>query len=142
VGAPLALIWTEGASPEASAMLERMLQGVLHLERDDICVISLSRVRAKASRFHADLLKEVERLQPGLLLVMGTLGTRAILGESAEAGSARQDWHTLEGKDRLWAARVTHHPEHIRLEQESGNPVPRREAFEDLQAVATRLSPA
>jgi len=139
VGAPLVLVWTEGASEEAEAMLDKMLQGVLKLQRDDISVVTLSRVRAAASRFRTDLLKELERLKPGLVLVMGTLGTRAIVGEEGDPTSARLDWHALEGEKQMWAVRITHHPEHIRLKSAQGEQEPRREAFVDLQAVASRL---
>jgi hypothetical protein len=139
VSAPLALVWTEGASPEAEAMLDRMLQGVLRVARQDIAVVTLARVREEPSRFRAALLAELDRLKPGLLLVMGTLGTRAILGTAADPAEARSDWHVLEGAAHMWAVKITHHPEHIRIKAASGDRAPRREAFEDLQAVAGRL---
>ena len=139
-GASLALIWTEGASPEAEQMLNRMLEGVLKLHRDDIAVVTLARVRDEPGNFRAALVAELDRLRPGLLLVMGTLGTRALLGGTAEPAECRMDWHVLEGDSHMWAARITHHPEHIRVRAASGDQAPRREAFEDLQAVATRLA--
>ena len=139
-GASLALIWTEGASREAEEMLNRMLEGVLKIHRDDIAVVTLARVREEPGNFRAALVAELDKLRPGLLLVMGTLGTRAIVGGAAEPKECRADWHVLEGASHMWAARITHHPEHIRMRAASGDQGPRREAFEDLQAVAARLA--
>jgi uracil-DNA glycosylase len=132
-------VWTEGASGEAEEMLDRMLQGVLKLARKDIAVVTLARVRDDPANFRAALLAELDRLKPGLLLVMGTLGTRAILGGTSEPAESRAEWHVLEGAAQMWAVKITHHPEHIRLRAAAGDPIPRREAFEDLQAVAARL---
>ena len=140
VSAPLALVWTEGASPEAEAMLDRMLEGVLKIHRQDIAVVTLARVRDEPANFRAALLTELDKLKPGLLLVMGTLGTRAILGGTAEPAECRVEWHVLEGTEHMWAVRITHHPEHIRLRSAAEDQGPRREAFEDLQAVAARLA--
>lgn len=138
--APLALVWTEGASPEAEAMLDRMLEGVLKIHQADIAVVTLARVRDEPANFRAALVTELDRLKPGLLLVMGTLGTRAILGGTSEPSESRGDWHVLEGTEHMWAVRITHHPEHIRLRAAAGEQGPRREAFEDLQSVAARLA--
>jgi len=138
--AKLALVWTGGASPEAEAMLDKMMEGVLGLKRSEISVVTLTRTRATSQRFRAELIAQLDRLEPGLILVMGTLGTRAILGESEVPGEARQGWHTLQGSERSWDVRITHHPEHIQHQTASGDQESRREAFEDLQAVSARLA--
>ena len=77
---------------------------------------------------------------PEAVIVMGTFAARAMLGEDATVPGARGRWATLKWEGGSAKARVTHHPEGILALAARGESGAKREAFEDLKAVAQLLS--
>jgi hypothetical protein len=129
-----------GSSPEAEAMLERMLTNVLGLDRTAIAMVDLVRDGRSPQEIGVGFRSILAEYRPQQVLVMGGFALSAIFGESAILAEARGDWHSLKWAGGEAPMRVTHHPEAILSLAARGQHDPKREAFVDLKAVRVRLS--
>ena len=140
VGSPLMVVRGAGSSPEAEAMLERMLTNVLGLQRTAIAMVDLVRDGRSPQEIGEGFRSILAEYRPQQVLVMGSFAVTAIFGESASLGEARGDWHSLKWAGGEAPMRVTHHTEAILSLEARGQSNPKREAFVDLKAVSARLS--
>jgi hypothetical protein len=129
-----------GSSPEAEAMLERMLTNVLGLDRTAIATVDLVRDGRSPQEIGVGFRSILAEYRPQQVLVLGGFAVSAVFGESASLAEARGDWHALKWEGGEAPMRVTHHPEAILALAARGQNDPKREAFVDLKAVRDRLS--
>ena len=133
----LLIIRGAGSSPEAEGMLDRMLTNVLKIDRQQVAVIDLVRDARSPADIGAGVRSEIASFSPQVTLLMGTFAVKALLREDASVSSERGRWQDLDG---IGEFRVTHHPEGIIALAARGHGSAKRETFEDLKAVADRLS--
>ena len=135
--ASLVIIRGAGSSSDAEAMLDRMLSNVLRVARGEVAIIDLVRDSRQPSDIGAGLRNNFGGYSPTVTLVMGTFAARALLGSEFSVQANRGEWVS----DPLFGAvRVTHHPDGVLALVARGNGAVKREAFDDLKAVAQRLS--
>jgi hypothetical protein len=135
--ANLVIIRGAGSSSDAEAMLDRMLINVLQVARAEVAIIDLVRDSRQPLDIGAGLRNNFDAYSPRVTLVMGTFAARALLGPEASVQQNRGEWMS---DPLLGAVRVTHHPEGVLALTARGNGSVKREAFDDLIAVAQRLS--
>ena len=138
--AKLVVLRGAGSSPGAEEMLSRMVENVLQVVRDEVAIFDLARDGREPSIIGLGVIDALSGTSPDAVIVMGTFAARAMLGEDATVSGARGRWATLKWEGGSAKARVTHHPEGILALAERGEPSAKREAFEDLKAVADLLS--
>jgi uracil-DNA glycosylase family 4 len=138
--ARLCIIRTVGSSDEAEAMFDKMIARVLRVDRERVLILDLSRVRRDSTAFAAAIHPHLARVQPQLIILMGTLAARALLGDAASVGDSRGRWHRWTIAEAGVATRITHHPESVCVARRNGNDQLAKETFEDLRAVAVRLN--
>jgi len=135
--ARLLIVRGAGSSAEAESMLDRMLVNVLQVGRDQVAVFDLIRDTRSPADIGEGVRRGLEGYSPKVILVMGTFAAKALLNEDASVRTERGQW--VSDPD-LGVLRVTHHPEGILAMAVRGDASPKREAFDDLKAVASRLS--
>jgi len=135
--ARLLIIRGAGSSSDAEVMLDRMLTNVLKLGRQQVAVVDLVRDSRSPADIGAGLRADLSTFSPQVALVMGTFAAKALLGEEASVPAQRGRWQSIEGIGEL---RVTHHPDGLIALAARGNGEAKRETFEDLKALAERLS--
>lgn len=140
--AQLTIVRGSGSSDAAESMLDRMLENVLGLTRSDVRLIDLVRDTRSPSEIGQGLRSALKELKPGVVLVMGTFAVRALYGSEQVVADARGGWTELDYEGGTATLRVTHHPEAILALAARGQSAPKREAFDDLKAVADRLTSA
>jgi hypothetical protein len=140
VGSTLMVVRAAGSSPEAEAMLERMLTNVLGLQRSEIAMVDLVRDARSPQQIGEGFRGILGEYRPQQVLVMGGFALSAIFGESTSMPEARGEWHALKWDGGEAPMRVTHHPEAILALGARGQSDPKREAFVDLKAVGARIS--
>ena len=138
--ARLVILRGSGSSPEAEAMLSRMLENVICVRRDDVAIYDLARDGRQPSVIGLGVVDALSGRSPQVVIVMGTFAARAMLGAEATVDAARGRWATLKWAGGSAQARVTHHPEAIIALAARGGAGAKRETFEDLKAVASMLS--
>ncbi len=138
--APLMIVRGAGSSENAETMLERMIENVIKLDRTQVAIVDLVRDSRSPEMIGEELRRDLVKLRPGLILVMGTFSAQALLGEQASMQIGRGEWQQFEWSGGAAAARLTHHPEALLAMAARGQHGAKRETFEDLQEVAKRLS--
>ena len=138
--AKLVILRGTGSSPDAEEMLSRMLENVLRIRREDVAIYDLARDGREPSVIGLGVVDALSGSAPQAVVVMGTFAARAVLGSEATVADARGRWATLKWAGGNAQARVTHHPEAIIALAARGEAGAKREAFEDLKAVASMLS--
>jgi len=123
------------------ALLDRMLQGVLGLTRDKVFLTPAVKCRVpdgeRLMKRHADacrphLMAQVRQRSPRVVLLLGEVALRQFTGRSGVADH-RGQWIDHQGV----AVRVTYDPATLASDGRLRRPV-----FDDLKAVAARLSDA
>jgi len=140
--AALMIVRGSGSSPKAEAMLDRMLENVLGVQRNAVCIVDLHRDTRSPADIGAGFRKALSQLKPSLLLVMGRFAVQALYGDDQALDSLRGRWMDIGYEDGKAALRVTHHPEAILLLAARGQTAPKRETFDDLKALSERLTSA
>lgn len=138
--ARLCIIRTVGSGDEAEAMFDKMITRVLRVDRERVLILDLSRVRRDSTAFAAAIHPHLARVQPQLIILMGTLAARALLGDAASAVDARGRWHRWMIGEAGVPTRITHHPESVCVARRNGDDQLAKETFDDLRAVAQRLN--
>ena len=138
--AKLIILRGTGSSPDAEEMLSRMLENVLRVTREEVGIYDLARDGRDPSVIGLGVVDALSGGAPQAVVVMGTFAARAMLGDDATVAAARGRWATLKWTGGSAQARVTHHPEAIIALAARGEAGAKREAFEDLKAVASVLS--
>ncbi len=118
-------------------MLDRMLVNVLQIERQSVAVVDLTRATRRPIEIGEGVRRSLSEYAPEVILVMGTFAVKAVLNEDASVHGERGQWTSVPD---LGVVRVTHHPEAILAMAERGDSTPKREAFDDLKAIASRLN--
>jgi len=140
IGARLTLVRGSGSSPQAESMLNRMLENVVGLSRDEVCIVDLIRDTRAPSEIGQGFREAVAELKPSLMLVMGTFAVRALFGDEKAVSDLRGAWTQFPCAGGTVALRVTHHPEAILALAARGQSAPKREAFADLKELGQRLT--
>lgn len=117
-----------------------MLENVLRVTREEVGIYDLARDGRDPSVIGLGVVDALSGGAPQAVVVMGTFAARAMLGDDATVAAARGRWATLKWTGGSAQARVTHHPEAIIALAARGEAGAKREAFEDLKAVASVLS--
>jgi uracil-DNA glycosylase family 4 len=138
--ARLMIVRGSGSSPEAESMLSRMLENVVGLSRNQVCVVDLIRDTRTPADIGQGFRSSLADLKPTLMLVMGTFAVRALYGDEHAVADVRGAWTELSYPGGVVTMRVTHHPEAILVLAARGQASPKREAFEDLKALGQRLT--
>lgn len=123
----------------AGQMLDRMLENVLGLARDQVYILNVVKCRPPNNR--NPLPEEVEAcrpflqgqlraIQPKVLLLLGSVAFRALFATDAGIMRSRGRWHDYEGIPVL----PTFHPAYLLRKPED-----KRLAFEDLKLLKSRL---
>ncbi len=135
--AKLVIVRGSGSSAEAESMLDRMLANVLRVERGNVAVIDLIRDSRSPADIGSGVRAGLESYSADVILVMGNFAAKALFGDASTVSETRGAWRS---DARLGAIRVTHHPEGILALSSRGEHTAKRETFDDLKAVAERLS--
>ncbi|TNE89250.1 MAG: uracil-DNA glycosylase [Deltaproteobacteria bacterium] len=123
---------------QAGQMLDRMLLNVLGLERREVHILNVIKCRPPDNRNPLPdevaacmpfLDRQLEALQPKVILVLGTVALRALLGDDLRITRARGLWHERRGIPVM----PTFHPAYLLR-----NPAGKRDTFADLKAVGVR----
>ena len=129
---------------KAGQMLDRMLANVLGLERSQVYIANVVKCRPpgnrnpeaeEVARCRPFLLAQMRVIQPKIVLVLGSVASRAVFGTSAGITRLRGSWRDLEYPGGRARAMPTFHPAYL-LRQ----PGEKRKTFEDLKAVKAALA--
>ena len=142
VDAPLLVIRGSGSSDTAEQMLDRMLENVVGTSRAGVAIVDLIRDGRSPQDIGAGVKLALDGFSPQVVLLMGTFAAQALFSGEDTVSSSRGEWRTLSWGGGQADTRVTHHPEAILALAARGEHTPKRETFEDLQAIAARLSRA
>ena len=123
-------------------LLDKMIEA-MGLGRDQVYVTNVVKCRPPSNRNPAPLevkecspflKKQIEVVEPQVIVTVGKFATNAILGqEDVALGRLRGRWHDVDGI----AVMPTYHPAYLlRQEPDKG---PKRKAWSDLQKVMKRL---
>jgi uracil-DNA glycosylase len=128
---------------KAGQMLDRMVENVLGLSRAQIYITNVVKCRPpdnrnpepdEVARCRPFLLAQLRAIQPDLVLILGSVAARAVLGTRHGITRLRGSWTQVEWEGGRAAAMPTFHPAFL-LRQ----PSEKRRAFEDLKAVRKAL---
>lgn len=120
-------------------MLTKMLENVLSLRRDEVYMTNILKCRAMdtlspsptyAHTCHPYLLKQIELVQPKIILAFGELAYQYLSGDDSSIAEARGTVHEKEGIKII----PTYHPNYLLR-----NPSAKKEVFEDLLKVKMLL---
>lgn len=123
----------------AGQMLDRMLENVIGLKREQVYILNVVKCRPPKNRnplpeeldaCRPFLEGQLRAMRPRVLLVLGSVACRALLGGDSGVTRARGRWHTVGGV----AAMPTFHPAYLLR-----TPEDKRLTFDDLKAVKARL---
>ncbi len=122
----------------AGQMLDRMLQGVLGLDRQKVYILNVVKCRPPRNRAPTPeevgacrpfLEAQLRAIQPKVILALGGSASQALLGSKEGIMKLRGDWHAWEGIP----LRPTVHPAYLLR-----RPQDKRLAMEDLVALRAR----
>lgn len=154
VGSPAARLVIVGEAPgaredelgepfvgAAGEMLDRMLENVLKLRRDQVYILNVVKCRPPGNRDPQPdevaackpfLLGQIEALNPAVLLAVGRVAAQSLMETSRGINALRGEWHLFQGRVPLMA---TFHPAYLlRM------PDDKRKTLEDLIQVRDRLA--
>lgn len=122
----------------AGQMLDRMLQGVLGLDRQRVYILNIVKCRPPRNRAPTPdeaascrpfLEAQLQAIQPKVILALGSSASKALLNSQEEIMKLRGSWHYWKGIP----VRPTVHPEYLLR-----RPQEKRLAMEDLVALKAR----
>lgn len=122
----------------AGEMLDKMLAGVLGLDRSQVYILNVIKCRPPGNRdpFPQEvesclpfLQMQLEAIQPRLILLMGTVALRALFGTQHGVTAHRGEWMSYQDIPVM----PTFHPAYL-LRRPEG----KRSTFEDLKALKRR----
>lgn len=125
----------------AGAMLDGMLERVLGLRREQVYILNMVKCRPPRNRNPQEdeieacrpfLRAQLASVRPDLVLVLGSVASKALLGEGITA--ARGRWHGLAWPGGGARAMATFHPAYLLRKPED-----KRLTFEDLKQVRAAL---
>lgn len=124
----------------AGEMLDKMLERVIGLRREQVYIANVVKCRPPGNRDPSPaeietclpfLRRQIRAVRPKVILVLGAVAYRALLGTSGGITQARGRWREVEGIDVM----PTFHPAYLMRAPER-----KRDTLHDLKAVAARLS--
>ncbi len=152
VGSPTARLLLVGEGPgaeedrrgepfvgRAGQLLNAML-GAIGLSREDVYIANVVKCRPPRNRDPQDdevatclpfLHRQIGLIEPEVIVTLGRVAARHLLGISAPISSYRGRWQTLGGRDVL----PTFHPAYLLR-----NPAAKAQSWADLKAVRARLA--
>ena len=116
-------------------LLTKMLENVLGLSRKEVYITNVLKCRALdtqspsptfAHTCHPYLLKQIELIQPKIIIAFGELAYQYLTGDDSGLSEARGSVHEKEGYKVI----PTYHPNYLLR-----NPSAKKEVFEDLKKV-------
>jgi uracil-DNA glycosylase len=122
----------------AGQLLNEMLRAI-GLRRDDVYIANIVKCRPPANRDPEEdeaaaclpfLRRQIELVEPEVLVTLGRIAARFLLGTSAPISSYRGRWTALDGRPVL----PTFHPAYLLR-----TPAAKAQAWEDLKAIRRRL---
>ncbi len=125
----------------AGQMLDRMIENVLGLQRRDVYILNMVKCRPPRNRnpqpaeldaCRPFLMAQLAAIRPDLVLLLGSVASRALLGPGIMR--ARGRWHALRwpgGESRVMA---TFHPAYLLRK-----PADKRLSFQDLKLLRSAL---
>jgi len=127
---------------KAGEMLDKMLQHVLHLRRDQVYITNVVRCRTPKNRDpesdevsscipFLDMQKKV--LRPRFVLLLGAVAVHSVLGVTGGIRANRGKWFDWEGTPTI----ATYHPAYLLRKPED-----KAKALEDLRMLEARLRDA
>lgn len=131
---------------KAGQMLDRMLQNVLGLARTDVYISNVVKCRPPGNRNpEADeiarcmpfLRAQLKAVAPEVVLVLGSVASRAVFQTSSGVTRLRGHWRELAWDGGRARAMPTFHPAYLLR-----NPADKRKTFEDLLLVKQALASA
>lgn len=123
---------------EAGALLERILFA-MGLKREDVYICNIQKCRPPKNRDPLPgevaacvpfLKRQLAALQPQVIVTLGSLASQTLLATSTPIGDLRGHWQNYAGI----AVMPTYHPAFLLR-----NPADKREVWEDMKQVMTRL---
>jgi DNA polymerase len=120
-------------------LLTKMLENVLGLTRQEVYITNVLKCRALdtqspspafAHTCHPYLLKQIELVQPKIIIAFGELAYQYLTGDDSALVDARGSVHEKEGYKVI----STYHPNYLLR-----NPSAKKEVFEDLKKVRSVL---
>lgn len=125
---------------QAGQMLDRMLENVLQIGRDQAFITNAVKCRTSSDDRDPEpdeldacmpFLRMQQRvLRPSFGLVLGKVAARSVLGLEGSLRQMRGKWYDWSGVPTM----VTYHPAHLLR-----HPEDKRKAFEDLLMLASRM---
>ena len=120
-------------------LLTKMLENVLGLSRKEVYITNVLKCRALdtqspsptfAHTCHPYLLKQIELIQPKIIIAFGELAYQYLTGDDSTLEEVRGSVHAKEG----YKVVPTYHPNYLLR-----NPSAKKEVFEDLKKVKSLL---
>ena len=120
-------------------LLTKMMENVLGLTRQEVYITNVLKCRALdtqspspafAHTCHPYLLKQIELVQPKIIIAFGELAYQYLTGDDSALVDARGSVHEKEGYKVI----PTYHPNYLLR-----NPSAKKEVFEDLKKVRSLL---
>ena len=120
-------------------LLTKMLENVLGLSRKEVYITNVLKCRALdtqspsptfAHTCHPYLLKQIELIQPRIIIAFGELAYQYLTGDDSTLEEVRGSVHEKEG----YKVVPTYHPNYLLR-----NPSAKKEVFEDLKKVKSLL---
>ena len=122
----------------AGQLLNNMIKA-MGISRDDVYIANVIKCRPPANRTPEPaecevcspfLLKQIDVIQPKVIVALGAVASRALLGLNQPMSQLRGQWHDFRG----YALAVTYHPAYLLRD-----PRQKAAAWQDLQMVMQRL---
>lgn len=120
-------------------LLTKMLENVLGVSREEVYITNVLKCRALdtqtpsptyAHTCHPYLLKQIELIQPKIIIAFGALAYYYLTGDDSDMVEVRGNVHEKEGYKVI----PTYHPNYLLR-----NPSAKKEVFEDLKKVKALL---
>jgi len=122
----------------AGQLLNNMI-AAMGLERADVYIANIIKCRPPGNRTPLPdecatcspfLIRQIETIQPKVLVALGAVAARTLLGVNEPMGALRGRWYEMRGVPLA----VTFHPAYLLR-----NPAAKKDAWQDLQMVMKRL---
>jgi uracil-DNA glycosylase len=122
----------------AGQLLNNMIKA-MGIQREDIYIANVIKCRPPGNRTPEPaecavcspfLLKQIDVIQPKVIVALGAVASRALLGLNQPMSQLRGQWHDFRG----YALAVTYHPAYLLRD-----PRQKAAAWQDLQMVMKRL---
>jgi DNA polymerase len=130
----------------AGQMLDRMMENVLGLRREQVYITNVVKCRPpenrnpepnEIARCRPFLLNQIRVIQPRFLLVLGSVACRAVFGPGRGVTRLRGQWQTVEIPGGSIQAMPTFHPAYLLRK-----PQDKRLSFADLKQLRQALDAA